>query len=448
MELLGRDPQLAAATRAIGDVRRGSGRVLGLLGEAGLGKSAMLAEIARARTRRRACGSSRAAAIEHERDVPFGVMCDALGELAGRARAAIPVAERFRRHRAVRRRRWSAWRPSRCCSTTCTGPTRPRVELVLHLLRRPPCRAGAAGARRRARSARAGRLLDAARSARGLGAARARAARAATTRYALLAGVADAAVRERVVLEGRGNPLFLRELARVADRADGALPASLVAAIGARGRGPGRRAARALLEGAAVAGDPFDPELAAAAAELDEPIALAALDGVVAADLVRPAAARPASGLTEPSAARAPARASGARRSSSATRSSGARSTTAPRPRGGWARTSAPRPRSPGAAPGPPRAPSTWCARRTSGDLDGGRGAAAAAAEAAGESSPAAAAHWFAAALRLVPDAEHATRAGLLAREARRAGRRRAARARRARRCWKRSRSPPQRSSS
>ena len=45
MELLGRDPQLASAARAIGEVRRGSGRVLGLLGEAGLGKSALLAEI-------------------------------------------------------------------------------------------------------------------------------------------------------------------------------------------------------------------------------------------------------------------------------------------------------------------------------------------------------------------------------------------------------------------
>ena len=45
--------------------------------------------------------------------------------------------------------------------------------------------------------------------------------------------------------------------------------------------------ARALLEGAAVAGDPFDPELAAAAAELGADAALAALDDLVAADLVR-----------------------------------------------------------------------------------------------------------------------------------------------------------------
>ena len=45
-------------------------------------------------------------------------------------------------------------------------------------------------------------------------------------------------------------------------------------------------AARALLDGAAVAGDPFDPELAAAAAGLDPAGALAPLDGLVAADLV------------------------------------------------------------------------------------------------------------------------------------------------------------------
>jgi hypothetical protein len=45
-------------------------------------------------------------------------------------------------------------------------------------------------------------------------------------------------------------------------------------------------ASRALLDGAAVAGDPFDPELAAAAAGLDE-AAPATLDRLVAADLVR-----------------------------------------------------------------------------------------------------------------------------------------------------------------
>ena len=45
--------------------------------------------------------------------------------------------------------------------------------------------------------------------------------------------------------------------------------------------------ARRVLEGAAVAGDPFDPELAAAAAATDEPAALDALDELLPLDLVR-----------------------------------------------------------------------------------------------------------------------------------------------------------------
>ena len=71
MELLGRDSQLASAMRAIGDVRRGAGRVLGLIGVTGLGKSALLAEIGE---RCRAAGLPVLAGrgSEHERDVPFG----------------------------------------------------------------------------------------------------------------------------------------------------------------------------------------------------------------------------------------------------------------------------------------------------------------------------------------------------------------------------------------
>ena len=64
-----------------------------------------------------------------------------------------------------------------------------------------------------------------------------------------------------------------------------------------------------------------------------------------------------------------------------------------------------------------------------------------AAAEATGESSPAAAAHWFAAALRLVPDGDARARADLLAPRGACAGRRRAARRGARRRCSRRSRS-------
>ena len=46
--------------------------------------------------------------------------------------------------------------------------------------------------------------------------------------------------------------------------------------------------ARSVLQGAAVAGDPFAPELAAAAADVDEAEALDALDELLRLDLVRP----------------------------------------------------------------------------------------------------------------------------------------------------------------
>src|SRR6185503_18615672 len=45
---------------------------------------------------------------------------------------------------------------------------------------------------------------------------------------------------------------------------------------------------RVVLEGAAVAGEPFDPELAAAAAGTTEDAALGALDELLHSDLVRP----------------------------------------------------------------------------------------------------------------------------------------------------------------
>jgi len=45
--------------------------------------------------------------------------------------------------------------------------------------------------------------------------------------------------------------------------------------------------ARRLLEGAAVAGDPFEPDLAAAAAQLGPDEALALVDGLLAAGFVR-----------------------------------------------------------------------------------------------------------------------------------------------------------------
>jgi hypothetical protein len=89
-----------------------------------------------------------------------------------------------------------------------------------------------------------------------------------------------------VVAEAGGDPLFLEELRRVARDPAESLPPTLIAAVGLEIAGLPPQS-RALIEGAAVAGDPFDPELAGAPAGVDgsDP---EALDRLVAADLVRP----------------------------------------------------------------------------------------------------------------------------------------------------------------
>lgn len=72
----------------------------------------------------------------------------------------------------------------------------------------------------------------------------------------------DAAAAARLVAEAGGHPLFLRELARAARRGESELPHTVLGAVTlelARLEGH----ARALADGAAVAGDPFDSELAA-----------------------------------------------------------------------------------------------------------------------------------------------------------------------------------------
>ena len=99
--------------------------------------------------------------------------------------------------------------------------------------------------------------------------------------------------------ESGGNPFYLEQLART--RKPGAavlpaapdlelggveVPATVVAAL-AEELGLLPEGARRVLEGAAVAGDPFDPDLAAAAAGVAAAAAIDALDHLLALDLIR-----------------------------------------------------------------------------------------------------------------------------------------------------------------
>ena len=100
---------------------------------------------------------------------------------------------------------------------------------------------------------------------------------------ALVASARPASEHAAIVTAAAGNPLYLRELARAAG--SDAHPHCLLDAV-RRETGSLDDVAAALLAGAAVAGDPFDPELAAAAAGLAPDAAT--VDALCARDIIRP----------------------------------------------------------------------------------------------------------------------------------------------------------------
>ena len=154
--LVGRDAELRALERALDTLAGGGSRALGIVGEPGIGKSRLLGELGR-RAADRGHLVLTGRATELERDVPYAVWlgaiddhvaarggaavvgdmaADELADLAvalpaiARIAAVAPAAaiERHRVARAVRGllARLAADVRSRCCSTTCTGPTRRR----------------------------------------------------------------------------------------------------------------------------------------------------------------------------------------------------------------------------------------------------------------------------------------------------------------------------------
>ncbi|HET8757739.1 MAG TPA: AAA family ATPase, partial [Solirubrobacteraceae bacterium] len=166
MELVGRDGELEALGRAIADVRAGGRRTIGLLGEAGIGKTALVGA-ALGEAARQSLLVLAGSAAEHERDVPFSLVVDALDDhvatmsatrvaAAGRELAAVlpssgiddgsvpPAApgpaERFRYHRALRSllELIGRERPYVLAFDDVHWADEASVELVLHLLRRAP----------------------------------------------------------------------------------------------------------------------------------------------------------------------------------------------------------------------------------------------------------------------------------------------------------------------
>jgi DNA-binding CsgD family transcriptional regulator/tetratricopeptide (TPR) repeat protein len=324
--LVGRDAETARIERSLDGLGRRSAAVLVLVGEPGIGKSRLLAEIElRATGREHLVLAGRA--TEFERELPFAVVVDALdrrlseldprrlqalgparlaelarifpalGDLAG-AEVRGLEGERYEAHRAVGAllERLAAPRPAVLILDDLHWADDASLELVSYLLRRPPRAPLLVALAHRPGQASPG-LIAALDRAVGEGLCERIALEPLGPRDAreLLGSGVDDRRAEQLQRETGGNPFYLRQLARSAApprpavpimAADGELPAPVLAAIGHEvGQLPAP--ARALLEAAAVAGDPFELDVAGPVAELAEVEALGALDALVAHELVR-----------------------------------------------------------------------------------------------------------------------------------------------------------------
>ena len=328
-DFVGRAEELRAFDHALAEIDHGHAAAIELVGEPGIGKTRLLAEFAAhadARGRLVLSGS----ASELERDLPFSVFVDALDEYL-RGLAATRLArldedvrtelahvfpslsafasagavalqdERYRSHRAVRAllEHLAETRPVVLVLDDFHWADAASVELFGALLRRPPAAAVliAVAVRPRQLPERLSGALERANREEALARVELVALTPAEARE-LLSETVDAADATALYEESGGNPFYLEQLARSLSR-DGAatrapeislagahVPAAVVASLSeelALLSAGGRR----VLEGAAVAGDPFEPELAAAGAATSEAEAMDAVDELLQLDLVR-----------------------------------------------------------------------------------------------------------------------------------------------------------------
>lgn len=272
-------------------------------------------------------------AAEFERDLPFGVFVDALDEylraldpqklqrvgselvgelgqvfpaLAELAPSSAPLIadERYRAHRAVRDllERLSAAGPLVLVLDDLHWADHASIELLSALLRRPPNAAVLLAIAIRTRQATAQLTSVLELSCREGLLDRLELCLSHEEAEQLLPSLRPL-LRTTLYAQAGGNPFYLEELARRVERFDVLAPFAesgaelggsedvvvppAVAAALAQELGLLDPKPRTLLQAAAVAGDPFDPELAAAVAELPEAVALAALDELLQRDLVR-----------------------------------------------------------------------------------------------------------------------------------------------------------------
>ncbi len=297
-EIVGREGELRSFDAALDELERGNAVALELEGEPGIGKTRLLAELGRIADQRGYLVLN-GSASEFEIELPFWVFVEALAdhvpatlddELAlvfprpGEApRPATLPDERHRAHHAVREllTQLAARRPVVLALDDLHWADSGSLELLGALLRRPPNGPVLIALAMRPRQV-PERLLPVLERAHRSGTLT-RLELFALSRYEAHQLLGDAA--DAVYDDSGGNPFYLQQLARSLGRT-GRLPRDVQAAL-AEELALLSDCARRVLEGAAVAGDPFAPELAAAAAAVDEVEALDALDELLRLDLVR-----------------------------------------------------------------------------------------------------------------------------------------------------------------
>jgi ATP/maltotriose-dependent transcriptional regulator MalT len=327
---VGRAEELGSLERVLDEIGRARPGAIELVGEPGIGKTRLLTELG-ARAELRGHLVLAGSASELERDLPFSVFVDALDEYVegldpkrlaaldddvqaelahvfpslsalARGRKVALQHERYRSHRAVRAllEQLAATRPLVLVLDDFHWADSASVELLGALLRRLPAEAVLIALADRPRQMPEGLAAALERARRegvltriGLGAL------SLTEAREFLGEALDATAAAALHEESGGNPFYLEQLARSLERAgeDAAAVAEMSLAIGVP---PAVAAAlteelallsddvRLVLEGAAVAGDPFEPELAAVAAPTAEAAAMEAVDELLRLDLVRP----------------------------------------------------------------------------------------------------------------------------------------------------------------
>lgn len=325
--LVGRIDELAALQEALDELDRDSPGPLVLVGEPGIGKTRLLRELA-ARAEQRGYLVLSGSASELERDLPFSAFVHALDEYVesldrrdlsaldddvqaelahvfpslfslAHGRTVALQHERYRSHRAVRAllEQLAKTAPLVLVLDDFHWADSASVELLGALLRRPPGAAVliALALRPNPRSERLAAALDSAHRAGVLTLIEVGTLSAEETRD-LLGKTVAAADASALYAQSGGNPFYLEQLAWSLDHAAEIRPAAEIslfgippAVVASLGEEVSQLsdAGRRLLEGAAVAGDPFEPELAAAAAATSDAVAIDALDELVRLDLIR-----------------------------------------------------------------------------------------------------------------------------------------------------------------